>query len=335
MSRERFLSGMRWVGLMAGAALLAWVLSARANTGLQPRPAAPIYLSRASGQAANSPYVPQTLHDLAVGAASGPYTNTAQAFSFDGDVRQLPVLPAVAHPDLPELDSGEAAPGHTPTLADPVVQPALSSPAAGPDIPTPLTSFAGLDQAHAATVWPPDTNGDVGLHDYIQTVNDQVAIYSKTTGVQLATFSLDSLFSSLTGTPCAAATAATRWPCMMRQAGRFIITDFAFVDAHASPYFQCIAASKTGDPVTGGWWLFALRADDDTHQFLADYPKLGVWPDGIYMSANMFDCTGACTGADFKGARVWALNRANLYNGTPLQAVYFDTTADFFSAAAV
>ena len=40
----------------------------------------------------------------------------------------------------------------------------------------------------------------------------------------------------------------------------------------------------TGDPVSGGWNFYSLAVSDA----LQDYPKFGVWPDGLYMSANMF-----------------------------------------------
>ena len=41
---------------------------------------------------------------------------------------------------------------------------------------------------------------------------------------------------------------------------------------------------------------------------LADYPKMGIWPDGLYMTANMFDCLdSACGSASYKEARAYAL----------------------------
>ena len=71
---------------------------------------------------------------------------------------------------------------------------------------------------------------------------------------------------------------------------RWFITDFAFkLDGSGNVVnppgaFQCFAVSKTGDPVTGGWNFYSIAAPGG----LGDYPKFGVWPDGIYMSANMF-----------------------------------------------
>ena len=70
---------------------------------------------------------------------------------------------------------------------------------------------------------------------------------------------------------------------------RWFISDFAFKldgSGNVSPQtvYECLAVSKTGDPVTGGWNFYSILAPGG----LADYPKFGVWPDGIYMSANMF-----------------------------------------------
>ena len=101
------------------------------------------------------------------------------------------------------------------------------------------------------------------------------------------------MFSRALGTPCDNNNIGD--PVVLYDAvdDRWMITDFAWTNNDSGPYYECLAVSKTGDPVTGGWWLYALRADDATHDWLNDYPKLGVWPDGIYMSANMFDCLNA------------------------------------------
>ncbi|MFY9824345.1 MAG: carboxypeptidase regulatory-like domain-containing protein, partial [Thermoanaerobaculia bacterium] len=110
---------------------------------------------------------------------------------------------------------------------------------------------------------------------------------------------------------------------------RWIITDFAFTlsgGAVVNPpgAFQCIAASKTGDPVSGGWNFYSINIAGG----LGDYPKLGIWPDGLYMSANVF---GYPAGAPFQNPRVFAFNKAQMYAGSPTaQVVSFDApSADF------
>jgi uncharacterized repeat protein (TIGR01451 family) len=46
---------------------------------------------------------------------------------------------------------------------------------------------------------------------------------------------------------------------------------------------------------------------------------MGIWPDGLYMTANMFDSSDV-----FKEVRIWAFNRADLESGAPLRQVIVD-----------
>src|SRR5205085_9447681 len=104
---------------------------------------------------------------------------------------------------------------------------------------------------------------------------------------------------------------------------RWIVADFAFTlsgNNTVVPYYECIAVSKTGDPVTGGWWLHAVRTDDASHPWLPDYPKMGIWPDALYMGANMFSGAGA-----FQEVRAWAFNRSDLESGAALRQLIVDT----------
>jgi hypothetical protein len=107
-----------------------------------------------------------------------------------------------------------------------------------------------------------------------------------------------------------------------QQANRWIISDFAWSNFASGPMYQCFAVSITGDPIAGGWYFYAVQTDPGGH--IPDYPKLGVWPDGIYMSANVFATTGSQA---FDHVRVWAFNRADLESGSPLRSVSFDLPA--------
>src|SRR5258708_16202604 len=98
------------------------------------------------------------------------------------------------------------------------------------------------------------------------------------------------------------------------------------------PYYECIAVSKTSDPVSGGWWLYGIRADDAAHPWLPDYPKMGIWPDGLYMSANMFDCLNAgCSSASYKEVRAFAFNLSDLVSGAVLRSIVADTSSARFT----
>src|SRR5205085_8107418 len=112
---------------------------------------------------------------------------------------------------------------------------------------------------------------------------------------------------------------------------RWVITDFAFqLDGSNNVInppgsFQCFAVSKTGDPVNGGWNYFSIN----TTGGLGDYPKFGIWPDGIYMSANMF---GYASGASLQDSRLYVFNKFQLYAGAPtVQVVSFDAPSAEFT----
>lgn len=245
--------------------------------------------------------------------------------SFDGDLRDLPQSSLTKNkinlefePAVRELPD--------PTFIDPARQTVYAPNA----MPTPSASFAGLDLLNWGAGWPPDTQGDVGPNHYIQAVNTSIGIYSKT-GTQLVAITFDDLFAG-TGTSCDADNNGDPVVLYDNTSGRWIISDFAWTNMQDGPYYECIAVSKTADPVSGGWWFYGLRADDASHPWLNDYPKMGAWQDGIYMTANMFDClTATCSSATYMGVRLWALNRDELINGLPLNFQYGDLGTAYFT----
>ncbi len=186
-------------------------------------------------------------------------------------------------------------------------------------MPAPIQSFNGLDFLNWGSGWPPDPNGDVGPNHYIQAVNTSVAIFDKT-GAQLAAFTFDSLFAAASF-PCNAYNQGDPIALYDAISGRWIVTDFAWANSNG-PFYECIAVSKTADPVAGGWWLYALDAggtETPGVYWLNDYPKFGAWADGIYMSASMFTSSNV-----FQRSRVWAFNRDDMINGIPMRNVWFD-----------
>jgi hypothetical protein len=192
------------------------------------------------------------------------------------------------------------------------------------------SSFAGLDFATWGAGHPPDTNGDVGPNYYIETVNTSIGIYDKSNGNRVAAFTFNAFMSQgHFGNLCDTDNFGDPVVLYDSFENRWFITDFAFrldTNGNVSPQtvYQCFAVSKTGDPVAGGWNYYSILAPGG----LDDYPKFGVWPDGIYMSANMF---GYAAGASFLGPHVWALNKAEMYAGAPSVSVvdFAAPSADF------
>jgi len=197
--------------------------------------------------------------------------------------------------------------------------------------PAPTITFDGLDFANWGAGHPPDTNGDVGPTYYIQTINTSIGIWDKSNGNRVAAFTFDAFMSQgQFGNLCDTDNFGDPVVLYDSFENRWFITDFAFQldgsgNVNPQHVFQCFAVSKNGDPVTGGWNFYSIESPGG----LDDYPKFGVWPDGIYMSANMFDYSA---GGSFQSPHVWAINKEQMYAGAPtVQVVDFAAPADDFT----
>ena len=233
---------------------------------------------------------------------------------FRGDVRSLPLVkPKIKKPLREPKDPGPELP--TRLGPDTALQPfAAAAPA-----PAPSGNFPGLDFASWGAGWPPDPNGDAGPNHYIQTVNTSIGIFDKPTGVRIAAFTFDTFFSQQpTGTPCDKNNQGDPIVLYDALSDRWIISGFAWSNFTSGAMYQCMAVSQTSDPVSGGWYFYAWQTASGGK--IHDYPKLGVWPDGIYMTANVFSTTGS---GSFQNVQVWAFNRTEMENGATAHAVSF------------
>ena len=249
---------------------------------------------------------------------------------FSGDVRDLPQIPSAPmmefEPTEPTFPKQGAGPGSAGPAQQPVTIPA------GP-MPSPAQNFAGLslnDKCPTGTGprcgsgWPPDTNGDVGPNHYIEAVNQSYAIYGKT-GTLLASFTENSLFGGSGSNPCNGRSMGDPIVVYDAIADRWILSNFAFGTSSGvpiAPFYQCIAASKTGDPIAGGWWLYPIRTDlggpgGPPVGTMNDYGKFGTWTDCLYFAANGFRDAGS--GLRFNGSEFASFNRSDLYSGATLR----------------
>lgn len=261
-----------------------------------------------------------------------------RARPFTGDLRQLPQTRPIKS-ERPEREGPEpnpsrfVPPGETSAPEEIESATTPDAPLSAPDAPAPppTSSFEGLDFNTWGNGHPPDTVGDVGPNHYIQAINTSLGIFDKSTGSMITAFTFNTFMSQgHFGNLCDTNNFGD--PVIMYDSfeDRWVVTDFAFQltpgGAVVNPpgAFQCFAVSRTGDPISGGWNYYSLQMTD----FLGDYPKLGIWPDGIYMSANMF---GFAANGTFQSPRVFALNKAQMYAGAPtVQSVSFDApSADF------
>ena len=188
-------------------------------------------------------------------------------------------------------------------------------------MPGPLLTFEGGAAAQFCACAPPDSDGDVGPNHYVEAINQAFAVFDKTGNMLAGPITYDTLFAPLgNSTPCGNNQNDGDPFVMYDQiADRWVISDFAFPGLPGSgPFFQCIAVSQTHDPVSGGWFLYAVQHEPSQPTWVGDYPKMALWtepqPGGAYhLTVNLFD--GPTLG--FEGVRVFAFDRAAMLNGDP------------------
>ena len=197
--------------------------------------------------------------------------------------------------------------GQTLNQTDPVVQSSARISVAT----TAGLDFAGVgngDYGFAPNAAPPDTNGAVGATQYVQWVNESFAVFNKTTGALVyGPVAGNTLWSGFGG-GCETNNDGDPVVAYDKAANRWVMTQFSVT---TTPFLQCVAVSTTSD-ATGTWARYAFSQPN-----FNDYPKLGVWPDGYYVSFNMF------SGNTFVGGRACAFNRNAMIAATAASQICF------------
>ncbi len=186
-------------------------------------------------------------------------------------------------------------------------------------MPVPTLSFDGIsnrenNDAYGFAVIPPDMSGDVGPNHFVQSVNILTRIYNKNGAPLTPAFKLSDVFAVL-NTPCSAANFGNPITLYDPLADRWILSQYC---TNAPPFRQMIAVSQTADP-TGAYFAYEFVMPNLR---LNDYPKIGVWTDGYYMSTDEF------IGNDFTGNGVFAFDKRKMLAGDPTASyIYFNLPA--------
>lgn len=199
---------------------------------------------------------------------------------------------------------------------DPVIQSSFSQQLmTSLAIPAPIRQWAGIGEGGCGPECvgaPPDTNGAVGKTQYLQMVNNGLQVFDKLTGTSLlGPITIESVWTGFGG-PCSIHGEGDPIVVYDRLADRWVISQFATRLGAPQPQDECIAVSQTGD-ATGAWY----RYDFHLTFRMPDYPKLGVWPDGYYMSAIIFR-TDPPQGI---GVKPFVFDRAKMLVGDPTATV--------------
>ncbi len=176
-----------------------------------------------------------------------------------------------------------------------------------------LLSFNGVGNVNY--VQPPDTQGDIGPNHYMQMVNLSFAIWNRSGTLLYGPVNSKTLWNGFPG-PWSSSNDGDPIVIYDDQADRWIASQFALPNYPNGPFYELIAVSQTGDP-TGAWYRYAF-----TFTNMPDYPKLGVWNNGYYLSVNSFSAGNL----NWAGTGVAALDRTKMLAGDPSASMIFFTT---------
>ncbi len=202
--------------------------------------------------------------------------------------------------------------------ADPVVQSFtnfVSAPILGGSVDGVGQGFIGPQGTFVVNSAPPDTNGAVGATQYVQIVNQSLAVFDKATkNAVYGPVASKTLWSGFGG-PCEADNDGDATVVYDRASGRWVISQFAVT---AAPYYQCVAVSATSD-ATGAYYRYAFSYGSA----FPDYPKLGTWPDAYYTTFNIFN------GNTFGGAKLCAYDRTSMLSGAAATQQCFQLSTSY------
>jgi hypothetical protein len=152
----------------------------------------------------------------------------------------------------------------------------------------------------------------VGGTQYVQWNNTSFAVFDKHTGALLyGPAAGNTLFQALGG-DCASHNDGDPVVTYDILSGRWILSQFVVGGSNGFSH-QCVAVSATQD-ATGEYYLYDFVTDPTN---FIDYPHTGVWPDGYYMSAHVFNSAGTA----FLAGRVYVFERDKMIAGLPARQV--------------
>jgi hypothetical protein len=209
-------------------------------------------------------------------------------------------------------------------VADPVVQTSTTRAASAQA----LGQWEGLGAGYpgySITAVPPDPNMAVGPNHIVQWVNNAFVVFDKSGGVVSPPVSDDTFWGGLSGTCDQLGGYSDPIVQYDRSADRWIVGEVAIpgLPGLLGQFAQCFAVSKTSDP-TGAYnqWAYGFGTT------VPDYPKIGMWPDGYYVTWNLFESGGTA----FRGAETCAWDRVGMLSGVAApKFVCFSLTSAYSS----
>ena len=257
-----------------------------------------VFAATASAQSNHTPGTP--------GSSPRPVVSYPLEFAVSPPTRDLP--PGASHAGPPKEiplrhPYGRSAAA---SVTDPVIQTST------PPIANAQTvgQWEGLGAGYSGfTVMavPPDPNIAVGPGHVVQWVNNGLVVWDKQ-GHEVQGPISDADFWGALSTCNQLGGYSDPIVQYDRIADRWLVGEVAIplLPGLFGQFAQCFAVSKTSDP-TGPYFMWAYGFGANIN----DYPKIGMWPDGYYITWNIFE---SLSGA-FIGPEACAFDRIAMLNG--------------------
>ena len=173
---------------------------------------------------------------------------------------------------------------------------------------------------------PPDENLSVGINttganpatQIVDVVNTSYTIFTAS-GQGVKSGYLNGLFAGLTTSMCSSVNGGDPIALFDKLDGRWIISQLAYNSTYTDDHL-CLAISQTSD-ATGAYDAYDFSFGSN----LPDYPKLAVWPDGIYFSANIYASNGSTL--QFQGAQACSFPRGYVTIPPPSGQITFSCSS--------
>jgi hypothetical protein len=216
------------------------------------------------------------------------------------EVVEVPFRPTMSAAEYEQVKA-EAAPAgifdqKKPTLSTP------NTPLAPPTMI--FQDIEGVDQIGACgTCRPPDTHGAVGLTQFVEITNFNLNVFDKATGAPLMSVRLADFFGYFAQTIFDPRVVYdSTW-------NRWVISAEARPES-PTVQFQFLAVSQSSD-ATGPVFKYAINVNFFGNDDFWDFPQIGMDQDAVIITANVF----AGPTGPFRGARMFTVAKARLYNG--------------------
>ena len=192
-----------------------------------------------------------------------------------------------------------------------------------------IQSFESLSFPTDSGFIPPDPIIAAGPESVVTMVNTDIAIHDKSTGTRITSADLDGAggfwaTSNIVFDP---------WVTFDPHSERFIAlaVDRVSSGGGSSRIYLAVSTDSTPNNLTTDWNKYIINRTG-THlvtsgSTFADYPKLGVNDDAIFVTANEFGILGG----GFSHVSLFAIDKAPLLTGGPANIVYDEVITSAFS----